>query len=313
MKEQLIDDDLARKFLLGQVSPEQRGELEELAFEDPDTFSLLESVEDDLIDEYLQGELSAVENERFQTHFLSQPGRRANLKLSRVIQHHLNEEDVPAVVPDVPVVVPDDRVSVLGLFKLSRPVFRLSLVAAILIGLVIAIWLYVRVLETQRPPAFEARKEENATPTPSITNSPTVEPSPTVAHGENKNSAPSPPKHETPPVYAELLLPLTVNRSGAQSFTPPSKGANVSVALALINETRYNRYDATLQSDDGTVLKSWPNLRARRLKSVDGLLINIPVALLKPQQLYRIIVTGRAADGTVHNVPRYEFQVTPHP
>lgn len=307
MKEQLIDDDLARRFLLGQVSPEEQGELEELAFEDPDTFSLLESAEDDLIDEYLQDELSAVEKERFKTHFLSQAGRRANLKLSRALQHHLNKEDVPAVIHE-------DRVSVFGWFKISRPVFRFSLAAAILVGLVIAIWLYVRVREAQKPPAFEARKKETVTPTPSITNSPTVEPSPSATQGENKNrAAPSPPKHETSPAYAVLLLPLGASRGGAQPLALPSSGANVPVALALTGETIYNSYDATLQSDDENVLKSWSTLRPRRLKSISGLLINIPVALLKPQQLYRIIVRGRSADGTLHQVHRYEFQVSNSP
>lgn len=310
MKEQLVDDDLVRRFLLGQVSPQEEGEIAALMFEDPEKFSQLESIEDDLIDEFLQQELTPAEKEGFETHFLSQPGRKRNLKLSRALQQHFDKEDVPVVVPSVvPVVAPDNSVSILGLFRIARPAFRLSLVAAILIGLVFVIWLFVRLREGQKPPAFEARKQESATPTPSITNSPTVEPSPTATQGENKNRAtPSPPKQETSPVYAVLLLPLGSTRSAVQSLTLPSSGANVPVGLVL-SETSYNSYDATLQSDDGNVLNSWSTLRVRRLKSVSGLVINIPVALLKPQQLYRIVVQGRAADGTMHNVRRYEFQV----
>src|ERR1700750_343708 len=156
MKEQLVDDDLVRKFLLGQVSPQEEGEIAALMFEDPDKFSQLESVEDDLIDEFLQEELSPADKQGFERHFLAQPGRRENLKLSRALHQHFDNEDVPALVP---VVVPDNRVSVFGLFRISRPAFRFSLAAAILIILVFAIWLYVKIRDSQQPSTFEARKE----------------------------------------------------------------------------------------------------------------------------------------------------------
>lgn len=312
MKEQLVDDDLVRRFLLGQVSPQEEGEIAALMFEDPEKFSQLESVEDDLIDEFLQEELSPADKEGFETHFLSQPGRRHNLKLSQALHQHFDQEDVPAVVPVVPVVPPDNRVSVFGLFKISRPALRFSLAtAAILILVVIAVWLYVRNRQLQQPAPFEARKEQGATPTP--TSVPSIEPSPSLAQGENKNSVPSPQKHEPAPVQAVVLMPLTVSRSEVQSLALPTRGANVLVELPLINETRYNSYDATLKSDDGTVLKNWPTLTAKRLKTGRGLLVNIPLALLKPQELYRITVSGKSADGTSHEVHRYEFQPDKNP
>lgn len=314
MKEQLVDDDLVRRFLLGQVSPQEEGEIAALMFEDPEKFSQLESVEDDLIDEFLQEELSPADKEGFETHFLSQPGRRHNLKLSRALHQHFDKEDAPAVVPVIPVVPLDNRVSVLGLFKISRPALRFSLAAAaVLMVLVIAIWLYVRVRESQQPAPFEARKEQGATPTPSATGVPSIEPSPSLAQGENKNSVPSPQKHEPAPVQAVVLMPFGATRSEVQPLALPTRGANVFVELPLISETRYNSYDATLKSDDGTVLKSWSTLTARRLKTGRGLLINIPLGLLKPQELYRITVNGKSADGTSHEVHRYEFQPRNNP
>lgn len=307
MKEQLVDDDLVRRFLLGQVSPQEEDEIAALMFEDPEKFSQLESVEDDLIDEFLEDELSPADKKGFESHFLSQPGRRHNLKLSRALHQHFDQDDVPAVVPVVPVVPPDDRVSVFGLFKISPPALRFSLAtAAIFIVLVIAIWLYVRDRVSQRPAPFEARKEQGASPTP--TGVPSIEPSPSLAQGENKNSVPSPQKHEPAPVQAAVLMPLSATRSEVQPLALPTRGANVLVELPLISETRYNSYDATLKSDNGTVLKSWPTLTAKRLKTGRGLLINIPLSLFKPQELYRITVSGKSADGTSHEVHRYEFQ-----
>ena len=90
IKEPVIDEVVARKFLLGQLSPEEQGQIEEWAFEDPDTFTLLESVEEDLVDEFLQDELSPLERQRFNDHFLSFAGRRQDLKISEVLQEHFN-------------------------------------------------------------------------------------------------------------------------------------------------------------------------------------------------------------------------------
>jgi len=311
MKEQLVDDDLVRRFLLGQVSAQEEDEIAALMFEDPEKFSQLESVEDDLIDEFLEDELSPADKEGFETHFLSQPGRRHNLKLSRALHQHFEQEDVPAVVPVVPVVPPDNRISVFGLFKISRPALQFSLAAAILILVVVAVWLYVRNRQSQQPQPFEAHKEQGATPAP--TSVPSIEPSPSLAQGENKNSVPSPQKHEPAPVQAAVLMPLTVTRSEAQSLELPARSTNVFVELPLIDQTRYNSYDATLKSDDGTVLKSWPRLTAKRLKTGRGLLINIPLALLKPQELYHITVSGKSADGTSHEVHSYDFQPSKTP
>src|SRR5262249_32828030 len=112
MREQVLDDVVARRFLLGQLPPEEAGRIQELAFEDRDEFVFLESVEDDLIDEFIHGELSADEQQSFESHFLSQPGRRHNLKISRVLQQHFNAVD------DVPV-PPEIKPSILGWFMVQ--------------------------------------------------------------------------------------------------------------------------------------------------------------------------------------------------
>src|ERR1041385_537041 len=91
MKEQMLDDVEARRFLLGQLPPEEQGRIEELAFENPDTFTFLQSVENDLIDEFIQGDLSPVEEQQFKKHFLSLPGSRNNLKISRMLQQHFDK------------------------------------------------------------------------------------------------------------------------------------------------------------------------------------------------------------------------------
>jgi len=92
MREQILDEVVARRFWLGQLSAEEQGRVEELAFGDPESFALLEAVEDDLIDEFVYNDLSAEETKRFQEYFLTQPGRREDLRIADALRQHLDLE-----------------------------------------------------------------------------------------------------------------------------------------------------------------------------------------------------------------------------
>src|SRR6185295_7306375 len=100
MSEQILDEVVARRYWLGQLSHEEQGRIEELAFGDPESFALLEAVEDYLIDEFVYNDLSAEERKRFQEYFLTQPGhsedpflthpsRREDLRIAEALRQHL--------------------------------------------------------------------------------------------------------------------------------------------------------------------------------------------------------------------------------
>ena len=59
------------QYLLGQVSPSERERLEREYFSNDDTFREMLSAEDDLIDAYARGELSATERRQFEERFLN--------------------------------------------------------------------------------------------------------------------------------------------------------------------------------------------------------------------------------------------------
>ena len=299
MKEQVINDDLARRFLLGQLPADQLGQIEEQAFEDPDTLALLESVEDDLIDEFIQDELSPDEKQRFENHFLTLPGRKSNLKVSRLVQHHFSYE-TPKPVPE------NEGFSFFGLFTVSPQALRISLTAAaLLIGLAIAIWLYQRSRELQQPAPVQVRKEEASPSTPGPVISPTIQPTPQLT--ENDENQPPAPQKPRPEALVAVLMPSEGIRGDNQPLTLTQR-PTVSVELALINQPAYKSYEATLQSEDGKVLKIWTNLHAKELQSGTGLPISIPSALLEPDEFYQISVRGRAADGNIKQVANYPFQ-----
>jgi anti-sigma factor RsiW len=63
------DEQLLTRYLLGELSEEERCTLEAEYFADPELFARLLSAEDDLIDAYVRGELSGEMRARFEERF----------------------------------------------------------------------------------------------------------------------------------------------------------------------------------------------------------------------------------------------------
>ncbi len=98
MNKILNDDAPLRRYLLGLSAPGEEPRVEERLITDDDYFEHLEIVEDDLIDEYARGELSAHEREQFKNHFLVTPERRSKLRLAQTLIEHVNRS-VPVADP----------------------------------------------------------------------------------------------------------------------------------------------------------------------------------------------------------------------
>ncbi|HEV7745470.1 MAG TPA: hypothetical protein VGO56_10780 [Pyrinomonadaceae bacterium] len=303
MREQLIDDVAARRFLLGQLPPEEQGRIEELAFEDPDTFTFLESIEDDLIDEFIQGDLSADQEQQFNGHFLSLPGRRHNLKISRMLQRHLDK------IADVP---RRKRFSFLGWFRLQTSWLKLSMAAAAALVLVIGIlWILTLFWRGTKPVPIQAGPDRPAAmPSPPFKVSPSVAPTAAPAHAENKPKSLTPERQKGLTAYA-LLSPSASSRSeGVQQLSLAQDTTTMTIELALITQRNFRTYQATLENEAGGELQRWTNLTAENLTSGRALKIDVPTALLKPQEFYRIVVNGVASKGEAEVIARYPFEVS---
>jgi len=73
------------RYLLGLVSPSERERLESEYFTNDDTFQEILSAEDDLIDAYARGELSATERRHFEEHFLNSTASRERVQFARTL------------------------------------------------------------------------------------------------------------------------------------------------------------------------------------------------------------------------------------
>jgi hypothetical protein len=82
---------LMLRYFLGSLSEQERGQLEAEYFHDDRAFEQLETVETELIDSYVRGELSGSERERFETSYLRSPDRRKKVENAKSMMVALGE------------------------------------------------------------------------------------------------------------------------------------------------------------------------------------------------------------------------------
>ena len=80
------DEELLRKYLLGEMSEAEQQAFEERLVSDEELVELLLSEEDELIDDYLSGDLLEGERERFDSYFMATPERQKKLKFAGALR-----------------------------------------------------------------------------------------------------------------------------------------------------------------------------------------------------------------------------------
>jgi anti-sigma factor RsiW len=80
------------RYLLGEASPEECGELEAKYLSDGDFFEELVAAENDLIDAYASGQLSAPDRARFEEYFLVTSERRRRVEFAKALRSHVAAE-----------------------------------------------------------------------------------------------------------------------------------------------------------------------------------------------------------------------------
>src|SRR5215510_12613372 len=86
------EENLIRRYVLGQTTEEERQKLEEMMMEDNDLFDRTLLAEDEAVEEYLEGTMSADERKAFEESFLSTPDGRAQLKFARALKRNARNQ-----------------------------------------------------------------------------------------------------------------------------------------------------------------------------------------------------------------------------
>src|SRR5690349_1633953 len=86
MSVDINNEKLIARYLLGELPEEQQVEIEDRAFSDKDYLASITAVENDLIDEYVRGELNSDERQRFESRFLASAERRKRVDFAKALR-----------------------------------------------------------------------------------------------------------------------------------------------------------------------------------------------------------------------------------
>jgi hypothetical protein len=92
-----------RRYVLGGLPESARSDLEEQLVTEPDVFEALGVVEDELIEEYLDGTGTELDRGAFERHFLTSPQRQARLRLAKSLRKHASQGMAAATARPQPV------------------------------------------------------------------------------------------------------------------------------------------------------------------------------------------------------------------
>ena len=99
MSSQLPQEDAIRKYLLGVLREPELSEVEEKLLSSTEFSETAEMIEDEIIEQYLDGALDERDSRAVKTHFLRPPAHRQKLRFARMLRHRLEDQDT--VLPDV--------------------------------------------------------------------------------------------------------------------------------------------------------------------------------------------------------------------
>jgi hypothetical protein len=154
MQEQTRIQQDVRLWLLGLLSQEQGESLEQRLISDARAFDEIPMAEEELIDDYLSGELSEPESVAFESYFMNSSERRQQFRVAKALRSYVEREDpfgrhsapetenVPAFVKQQPS------------FLASLNAWKIPLAAALSIIVVALVWISMRSSSTTGGPSL---------------------------------------------------------------------------------------------------------------------------------------------------------------
>lgn len=272
MNEESMTEAFVRGFLLGELTDEERERIESLYLTDLQTRERVLDVEQDLIEDYLEGSLSKEDKQRFVLRYARTYEERRKLKITKSIKDWAVTEAGKTHAA---------AASTLGDLRL-RPVLVVTIAAMVVIAVMLAIgWRNSNVKQLQHLKVEQELAELN---------------SPTSMH-------------EIPPQTISLdLKPVTVRGVEPQTqFHPRAEIRIVQLRLPWIQKERYSLYQAEIRKLGDDALFTIHNLQAQ---DGGGYVIRVRLqAHMLSKGNYQISLRGITAEGVVSPSEEYKFGV----
>lgn len=331
------------RYLLGGASKAERERIEAELFADEDAFQEMLAAEDDLIDDYARGELSADERKQFEKRFLTSSEGRARVQFARSFAAASGPR------PISPAAAGPSTDSSPGFFALifGRPGVLQAALATIAVAAIVGFsWLLVersrvnrelnelraerttlnqKVQELQQTADAERLRSEETmaqlndlrqrlgteSPQPSkdapqfeTPRQPGVEPGNKETLANNRRN--SPPAQDS---VTFDLDPGSVRSGSGETLSVPAGATHIQLRIALDVGSPEQKYRAVIESPEGR--KIWNSNLFSGSRSASGDvtgLVRVPVRSLPPGN-YVMFLHAERANGVLEQVAYYSFRV----
>ena len=319
MTEAPLSEQNIRQYLLGELSEPEQVAIEDLAFEDQSVLEQILAVEQDLIDDYVSGDISEERRQSFQQHFLASAERKKKVAFATALAAVVNESPAPAI--DV-AIAPSWRTKLAAVF--TRPAFAYSFAAASLLLFFVGSWLVfdrnrLRSEIAQLRTAQESQTAQNRQLEKDLANERLQNQELLANRGTPPQQTPTPEiQPKSPPQPATPTSPIIV----ALSLLPGiSRGSNSLPQLAIAKDTtlvrlqigidpqeNYRRYRVELRTEKGQQVLAQGNLPARAGSHGRSIPLSVPASALGNGR-YELTLKGITDSGTTEDVGFYYFDV----
>jgi hypothetical protein len=304
-----LDDETLVQYLIGGMTDEDAEPLDELRVADAEFEIRLRAVEHDLVDAYVNGELTGDTLGRFTSHYLSWPAGRAKVEIAQALRgyRHDDARDDRAAAPArrrAPAV------------RRARAWWPLAAAAVLLLvaGLLAIDNVRLRREATamgERQSALEQRAQQLEEAV-SHQQSEIAATSQELARARDAlavDPARTPEQPSTGPrVLAFVLLPTNRGAGETPTIAIPANAGAVLLRLQLDGD-EYSRYTVVLK-DAATDRIVWRSGRLRAVSAGDRqmLPVSVPASVLRPGA-YTADVAGLPQRGPAESLDRYPFRV----
>lgn len=307
MRSAPMDELLLVRYLLGDLSQEEQVQIEDRAFAEPGYLVALQAVEVDLIDAYVNGELSPAERRGFERQFLVSPQRRQKVAFARDLARVAAEAKAAEAAPAL-------RASAWqSFFRALRgwnPALQFAAGVAAVILLAGVSWLTVsNVTMRSRIAALETDGRELQTHTEELRRQLEQEQARSGSLAAQIQQPGTAPRGSASLAASLVLLPgnsRSETRGRQLVLNPSVEIAHIEVQLEARDD--YPRFRAELRTLSGAEVLSLGSLPSRRAGAGFAVSFDVPASVLSMDQ-YELALKGVLNDQTVQDVGYYYFNV----
>ena len=299
MRADLQQEELISRYLLGQLSEEAQIELEDQAFADTNLQEIITGVENDLIDEYVREEMSAVVRSQFESRFLTSINRRRRVELAAALfavtkTESVSQQNVTSVSEKLSL-----RESIVAILSGFSNLARIGVAVAVIIIVAIVCW---RIIQLKKQPTFVTTNQQVPPISYPEPVSPVISMPPNQSSDlalKNNSAQPRPNrtvgKHLAEPsgqTSVSLILATGIARGSERRprLLVPASARQVQVHVALDPDEQYQEYRIELRDQNGNQIYS-KELSVRKTSSGKTLNFTVPVRILQTGG-YELTVKG---------------------